>query len=354
MSPHIGIVGAGVIGLCLADALTRLDASASVTVFERDEAASGATRYAGAIDIPYAHTGHHRAWVESARHWWRELDRSGPPMEAATSVPRTPLPFAWLTRDEPAARRLEDNLVVPLRPLPGAGLAQGAWHLRAGSTGWSGEAHVIDPRALCTILLARLASTGRVRVFTQRRVTGIDPCRDGLRIRTPGARDTQVDRCVVAAGPWLPGFAGPLGAWAAAQGVRTKRVFGLRFVLADGVRAHYGVGSAEEGIFFFPVGGGEYAMSVKHDVWDVPPSEGVPTAAVLGRAASFLDDLVGCGNWRLTRTRVFTDTYTADAVPRISRLNPTNGLFVMTGLHGSGVRLAPGIASSAAESVLAI
>ncbi|MCE0446300.1 hypothetical protein LT493_20745 [Streptomyces tricolor] len=128
---------------------------------------------------------------------------------------------------------------------------------------------------------------------------------------------------------------------------------GLRVALSGPAAVRHGVGSAEDGIFLFPVADGEFAMSVKHDVWDVPPEERPLPADVRARAAAFLDAVVGPGTWAVTRGRVFADTYTPDATPRLLPVSPADGVFAVTGLHGSGRSLAAGLAAHAARAVLA-
>ncbi|GGS91949.1 NAD(P)/FAD-dependent oxidoreductase [Streptomyces cinerochromogenes] len=378
------VVGGGVVGLTLAEVLTRHDPALRVTVLEQHGWGSGATGYAGAVDIPYAHTPFHRELVEAGRQWWKEFQAGAP-----APGPRTPLPFAWLVRSREAAAHLEETLVTPARPV--AGPAGGAWRLPAGATALAGEAHVIDPGLLTAALVERLAARSSVRLAEGRRVTDLAPAADGgVRAVTADGEEWRAEQCVLALGPWLPGSpllsapgsprgseqgaepgsaavpgsasvrgsgsgsgSGSAGAPAAPNaGVRTKRVYGLRVALSGPAAVRYGVGSAEDGIFLFPVSGGAYAMSVKHDVWDVPPEEQPLPADVLARAAAFLDAVVGPGAWEVTRGRVFADTYTPDATPRLLRLSPADAVFAVTGLHGSGVRLAAGMATHAAQAVL--
>ncbi|GAA2198552.1 NAD(P)/FAD-dependent oxidoreductase [Streptomyces bangladeshensis] len=346
------VVGGGVVGLTLAEALTRQEPGLRVTVLEQHGWGSGATGYAGAVDIPYAHTPFHRELVEAGRQWWTEFEADAPAPGA-----RTALPFAWLVRGPEAAGHLADTLVTPARPV--AAPADGAWRLPAGTTALAGEAHVIDPRRLTAALVRRLAARPRVRLVEHRRVTELTPAADGVRAATADGGRWRAERCVLALGPWLPSSPlrsalrpapGPAGPEA---DVRTKRVYGLRVALSGPAAVRYGVGSAEDGIFLFPVADGEFAMSVKHDVWDVPPEERPLPADVRARAAAFLDAVVGPGTWAVTRGRVFADTYTPDATPRLLPLSPADGVFAVTGLHGSGVRLAAGLAAHAARAVLA-
>lgn len=75
--------------------------------------------------------------------------------------------------------------------------------------------------------------------------------------------------------------------------------------------------------------------------------------AVLERAGAFLDRLVGAGSWSITGQRVFADSYTPDfhaVVGSCSTLG--QDITLATGTHGSGVRMAPGIAELVARAVL--
>ncbi|WP_328475806.1 FAD-binding oxidoreductase [Streptomyces sp. NBC_00377] len=337
------IVGGGVVGLTLADSLTRRDPGLEVTVLEQHDWASGATGYAGAVDIPYAHTPFHRDLVRSGRRWWNELDTA--------TLPRTPLPFTWLVRGPEAAAHLQDALLGPVRPVPEQ--ADGAWRLPPGTRALAGQAHVIDPALLCAVLLDRLAARPGVRLVHHARVERAEPRPDGaLAAVTADGRQWRADQCVLALGAWLPGFVADSAHWPSGFDVRTKRVFGLRVALSGRAAVQHGVGSAEDGIFLFPVADGEFAMSIKHDVWDVTPAESELPDEVLARAAGFLDVVAGPGTWRLTRTRVFADTYTRDATPHLVPLDAAGDLFAVTGLHGSGIRLAAGMAEHTAKAIL--
>lgn len=345
----IVIVGGGVVGLALADAVTRRNPALDVTVLEQHDWASGATGYAGAVDIPYAHTPFHRDLVRSSQHWWKELHTATSSPHGAPQ-PRTPLPFTWLVRSPEAAAHLQDALLSPVRPVPAP--AEGAWRLPPGTQALAGQAHVIDPALLCAVFLNRLAARPGVRLVHHARVARAEQQPDGVLAITADGRQWRADRCVLALGPWLPGFVAGTAHRQPGFDVRTKRVYGLRVALTSQAAVRHGVGSAEDGIFLFPVADGEFAMSVKHDVWDVAPAESELPDEVLTRAARFLDAVAGPGTWRLTRTRVFADTYTPDATPRLVQFDAAGSLLAVTGLHGSGVRLAIGMAEHTAAAVL--
>ena len=100
--------------------------------------------------------------------------------------------------------------------------------------------------------------------------------------------------------------------------------------------------------------GDEYRMSFRHPEWDVHPDQPRTIAGTnLDQVNHFLDGLLGAGLWSVSGDRVFVDTYTPDFTPIVDGC-PSLGknVTVVTGTHGSGIRLAPGIADLVARQVL--
>lgn len=94
-------------------------------------------------------------------------------------------------------------------------------------------------------------------------------------------------------------------------------------------------------------------MSVKHDVYDVPVAEGAPDAEVDEAAWAVARTHLGLDT-RLTARRIFVDTYTDGSVPLVTDLSGRGRLVCISGTHGSGIRLAPGLASEACEILGAV
>jgi glycine/D-amino acid oxidase-like deaminating enzyme len=337
------VVGAGVVGLVTAVRLVEADAAVRVVVLESRTVAAGASGRAGAIDIPYAQSALHRELVEESLSWY------GRSPEAAAH--RQPVTLTWLA-DDAEERELRSHLVRPPLAAPPARVER----LPGGATrAWTGEAFSVSVPELCQALRRRLEATGRGRVVEGAEVVDVADSPRGVRVSTAQGQRLTAGHAVLCVGPWAVAGPAPLARWAGEQGLRAKRVFGLRVDLGRSGWERQAVGWPGGGIFLLPHPvTGTHVMSVRHDEWDVDldhPGTAPPT--VLERAAAFLDSTMGAGGWRVVEDRAFADTYTPQFQPVVT---PCPGMgdhtIVITGTHGSGVRLAPGLAHHAVRFVL--
>lgn len=326
MARSLIVVGGGVVGLAAAATMLQRSAEASVTVLEKTKVASGASAWAGTIDIPYCNTERHRPLVEAS--WaWHDACREAEEY-------RRPIPITWYA--EPGH---------PLNVLPPLSLQDSTeWPAPDGVEPYAGRAFVIDCPAWCRSLAREIERSGRGRIIEGAEVVAVDP------VRCADGKVYEADHVVVCIGPWQPGWTGK---W---RDLRTKRVAGLNVEILSDRRPQQAVAWPGRDLHFHPAfGGGDYRMSFRHPVWDVDPDEpGTIEGADLGPVHGFLDHLLGPGSWSVSGHRVFADTYTPDFTPVVERC-PALGenVTVVTGTHGSGVRLAPGIADLVAREVLA-
>ena len=71
------------------------------------------------------------------------------------------------------------------------------------------------------------------------------------------------------------------------------------------------------------------------------------------RIGQFLANAFHPDAWRIAQASIFVDTYTNPYFPVIQSLSELDGRVIMvTGSHGSGVRLAPAIANKAVSLCL--
>ena len=324
MARSLIFVGGGVVGLAAAAAALRRSRDVSVTVLEKAKVGSGASAYAGTIDIPYCNTERHRPLVEAS---WAWHEASPEAWEY-----RRPIPITWFA--EPGETL---NVLPPLSPVPEGNAPDGVESFR-------GVAFVIDCPAWCRALAREIESSGRGWVIEGAEVVAIDP------VRCADGKVYEADQVIACLGPWLPAWTGP---W---RGLRTKRVAGLNVEILSERPPQKAVAWPSRDMHFHPAfEGGGYRMSFRHPEWDVDPDEpGTIEGADLGPVHRFLDRLLGAGRWSVSGHRVFADTYTPDFTPVVERC-PLLGenVTVVTGTHGSGVRLAPGIADLVAREVLA-
>lgn len=340
---RVVVVGGGVIGLAAAAVILRRSPAAAVTVLEKGSVGGGASAYAGTIDIPYCNTERHRRLVEVS---WAWHDACG----AAAAEYRRPVPITWYAEPGDAGSSLRSKVMPPLSPQPAEESA--AWPAPAEIEEYQGRAFVIDCPAWCRALAREVERSGRGQVVEHAEVVAIA----ANAVRCADGRAYEADHAVVCLGPWLPGWSRPAESWAGARQLRTKRVAGLNIDVHSGRRPQHAVAWPSRDLHFHPAfAGDEYRMSFRHPVWDVDPDQpGTLAGADLDPVHRFLDRLLGAGRWSASGQRVFADTYTPDFTPVVERCPPLGDqVTVVTGTHGSGVRLAPGIADLVARQVLA-
>jgi glycine/D-amino acid oxidase-like deaminating enzyme len=336
------VVGGGVIGLSAAAALLARTPGLSVIVLERTAAGNGASHYAGAMDIPYFRNAFQRELVRASWAWHEARGE-------VTAEYRRMVPMTWYAESD---LDLQSSVTTPLADEPLE--TPPGWLSPAGTRALHGPSFVIDSSVWCQALAREVVRSGRGEVVEGADVIALEPEPHGrLRVRCADGRSHTADHVVLALGPWLPGWDQRTRAWASSIGLRTKRVFGLNVkVAADGPGAAFGWPAAD--IYFHPALDGTYRLSLRYDEWDVDPDvEHRMVDVVLERAGAFLDQLLGTGRWSVVGHRVFADSYTPDFQAFVGHC----GVFgedvtIATGTHGSGVRMAPGIAELVARGVV--
>ncbi|KGM09434.1 NAD(P)/FAD-dependent oxidoreductase [Cellulomonas carbonis] len=317
------VIGGGVVGMAVAEGARSRGLADGVVVLEQATLGSGASSYAGASDLALGWSDRHRRLVASSAAWH---EAASPAVEYRRSTPTL-----WALEDPEDAGRLAELVDEDVEPAPAVG------SLPAGART---PGHVIDPRGLVKHLRAELLAAGASEVAEGERVTAVRVVDGSVVVSTP-RREIEADRVVVCVGPWVLETCRSWGL--EPPPVRTKRVFGYRWRSRDR-QPDLTFVDLQEGVFLFPRVSepGVYAMSVKHDVWDVEPVEGPshPTPdAVARRAAERV-----LGDAELVERKVFVDTYTADDQPWVAPLEATSRVWCVTGTHGSGVRLGVGLA----------
>ncbi|MFA7762548.1 NAD(P)/FAD-dependent oxidoreductase [Streptomyces sp. NRRL S-448] len=331
---RIAVIGAGAVGLTVADMLAQSDAVAEVHLFDRQtEAAGGATSYAGASDVPHGWTERHRRLIETSMEWHRAVGAD----LADEDRYRHRTGTFWRSDDERSdARILGFAYDTPV-------LTTDA---RTGARGLLGDGYVIAPGRLARILLGRLRASGKFTARFGTAVEGPAGLADGTVLDASGGRD-DFDAVVVAAGPWVTELLADLPGL---SGLRTKQVYGYRFTGDPRDPLTGTVVDLEHGAFLFPqpTVPDSYAMSIKCDVYDVPVAEGAPSAEADEAAWTVARTHLG-PEARLTARRIFVDTYTDGSIPLVADLSGGRRLVCVSGTHGSGIRLAPGLAREACD-----
>lgn len=343
---RVVIVGGGVIGLTAAVALLERSPEIAVTVLEKHQVGEGATSYGGTLDIPFCPTQAHRQLVELSWAWHEARS-------ATASDYRRPIDISWLAEPGTAVERLRRAVVGPLDP--GRSALAPKWRLPAGVGQLTGRAYVLDAMAWVRSLAAEIDRSPRGRVRQQSAVVAIDQLAAGTAVKCANGEAFEAEHVVLCLGPWLPGWHESTRHWAGAHDLRTKRVVGLNISLDPDYRAFAAAGWPSKDCHFHPIlDGSEYRLSFRDTTWDVDPEQPGSIAEVdLEPGRHFLDQLLGDGNWSITGHRLLADTYSGSFTPIVDRgsaLGPN--VTIASGTHGSGLRLAPGIADLVAREVL--
>jgi glycine/D-amino acid oxidase-like deaminating enzyme len=341
---QVVIVGGGIIGLTTAATLLERSADISVTVLERDSVGGGATAYSGAVDIPFYKNETHRRMIEVSWAWHAaRADRA--------RAYRVPAPATWFAAAGPEADSLNASVLDSLS-------------LDGNATGWTpdhasvvrGRGFIVDTGTWCRDLVAEINGSGRGVVLENTEVTDIDDVGTTTVVRCTDGREYAGERIVIALGPWFPAWNPLTASWSRSRGLKTKRVFGLNIVAENARRGIFAWLARD--IFFHPtLLPGDFRLSFRRDAWDVHPDNrtDAKTAGLnLDAEFEFLDGLLGAGNWSVSGERVHVDSYSTEFTPIIDSCDALGrNVTVATGTHGSGVRLAPGIADVVATRLLA-
>lgn len=347
---HVIVVGGGVIGLMCASTLLERSPEVTVLVLEKAEVGSGASQYAGTIDIPYFRSELHRRLVEVSWAWHEKHNSHGYEY-------RSPVAMAWYAQQNEVEDELYARILTPLSPRDVCGPPSDgsqSWQVPPGLREFDGQAFVIDTQKWCRALAKQIDGSGRGKVVEHTHVIAVEE-EAVMKVRCADGKVYSADHVAVCIGPWLVNWNGESLAWAEAHHLRTKRVFGLNIEIDKGLWQRRAIGWPSADLYFHPAHDStQYRLSLRHDEWDVDPDQPGPmVASILERCALFLDGLLGRGRWSVAGHRVFVDSYTADFMPLVAHDDSfRQQVTIATGTHGSGVRLAPGIADLAANMVL--
>lgn len=211
-TPHIGIVGAGIVGASIAYHLAR--AGARVTIFEKDAPASGATSKSFAWLNSFSNDPGYRELRRQALLDWRRLDGQ---LGGALGV--TWGGYLVWRRDPARAQALRDEVAdfsaagYPYRLIDEAGittLQPGIVAGRSRAAAFMDMDGHIDPVHATTVLVERAKVLG-ARIVNPCAVTGIIAGENGLTAVETGCGTFPLDRLVIAAGVDTPVLTAQLG-----------------------------------------------------------------------------------------------------------------------------------------------
>ncbi|WP_328814246.1 NAD(P)/FAD-dependent oxidoreductase [Rhodococcus sp. NBC_00297] len=349
-SVDVAIVGAGIIGVATAAYLAA--GGARVTVFERDQVASGASgRNLGTILDPMnsALSPLHAPSLAG----YRELAGALPDLFA---LPAAPVGLLMLDPDEAKMRTLVEQVSSDYPELEPRVVDASAIE-PAVASGLSGcllnTAYPAEP-ASATAAFAELArrSGATVRVGAPASVI----FRDGRAIGVDvGGEEVRAGTVLVAAGPWSPGLVRPDGSW--------RPITPLWGVTAqielDGDAPRHALSEAfpedEEaarGMFTLTTARsatGRYATALgsTFNVSEPDPKDHI--AAMIDHGARFVPGLASA---RVLATRTCARPVSRDGLPLLGPVPGVEGLHIASGHGAWGISLGPATARMAADALL--
>lgn len=339
--PHLLVVGAGIVGITSAFEAVRCH-DVDVTLIDRTAPLAGISGRAGAGDLPLGWSPRHDDLMRRSWTWHRTVLGDGLWRSRYLSI--------WYDLSPETRRmvlggttRVEGETAALAHVLGGP-----SWLPEAFDVSWS---YRISPKILARRLLDELTVNPRFSFRTGDVQEVVDGAGGGVIAEFDDGRRVRASAAIIAVGPWVNNRTNSWGLLAERAGVRTKRVYGFRARIDTERRAALMFADADAGIFAMPVTRpDEIALSVKHDEWDVPPTGAALPDSVLERGLDFIGNRTPFGAVRSVEPRVHVDTYGPGAVPLVE--STAAGVVVVTGTHGSGVRLSPGLAEDAVARVL--
>jgi D-arginine dehydrogenase len=339
--PALVVVGAGIIGCMVAREIAARNPSADTMLLDQEMVGSGASRRSAGLHVPGGGTPRIRRMAAYSQDHYQRLRQSDP------TVPIHPLGMTVVAAESSASRLREIYLDV-------AGLSRtdrvpnAAVRIPPGAGAWQVQgAQYADVHALTQAVARELRPHVAVREGV--RVTGVEGTDDDVAVRLGTGETLHPGQVVLTPGPWIGA-----SAWrtlVAPLGVRVKKIAALHVERRPAADDH-AVFFPDEDAFLLPLPRrGHWLFSYTCQEWDVDPNapmDGLSTAD-LAEARRCLSRYAPALVEHCTSGRVFCDAYSPDREPLVRTLDEPGRIVFAGAGSGSGYRLAPAIASEAAD-----
>ncbi len=339
--PSVAIVGAGILGCMVANEIATRTPGLTSTLLDQDMIGSGATRRSAGLHVPSGGTERVRRMAAYSQEYYDKLLRADP------ALPIHPLGMTVVAAEASAPRLREVHLAeAALTPVDR--VRNPAVVVPPGAGVWTAEgSQYADVYALAQAVVRGLRPHVDVREGV--RVTGVEATGDGVALSLGTGETLTAGQVVLAPGPWL---ASPV--WqplVAPLGIRMKRIVALHVERAPAEDDHVYV-FPDEDAFLLPLAErGHWLFSYTCTEWDVGPDAPVDGLSTEHLAAAhdclrrYAPGLVE----HCTSGRVFCDAYSPGREPVVRALDDAGRIVFAGAANGSGYRLAPAIASEAAD-----
>jgi glycine/D-amino acid oxidase-like deaminating enzyme len=343
------IVGAGLTGALILDAVRDIRPDMSVLVLDRSSAASGATGRSAGVCLPLADTPGRAALVRSSHDYlMRQADRHGEKLIRSIDM--------WFVTSARSRDRLAARWIGrPLRTVPRAEVEQAAGvypGLRIDRdevvSASGGDCFAVDAGTLTRSLLDFHTGASGVAFWDMCPVAGLRELPDGAEVQLATGQTILARSVVFATGGWpLPSIdsGGVTTLWPA------KRIVSLQ--VGHPVPPSTPVFDfLDDDLFLLPTPGGALTVSFRRTAWagaDDPLDLEMTAADIsegresLARRSAHLAD-------RVAGARAAYDGYPDSGEPVVSTM-AGGRVVVAGGMGGSGVRLGPAVARMAASAV---
>jgi glycine/D-amino acid oxidase-like deaminating enzyme len=343
------VVGAGALGLCTALAAVESRPDWSILVVDRDLPGGGATRWSAGMAVPFGPTPGHPALIRRAttvlRNWFGLVQaESGRVIEKMSS---------FVVGSDETVHRLGDRaLPGSLAEVDVSELQQVCPDIRV----YPGEVvlrcvgtYRIHAEPFISAIWRCLVAQPAVRTWIGTEVVSVRRVRDGYELLTAAGVVTTAARVVLALGAWFADPAAPLGAVSPELDIRAKRVVGLHCSVPAPAGSPM-VEFVDDDLFITPDPANQSVfVSFYRDEWLSPgdgPAPVVPSQKDIDLGRESLERRSRGLAERVVGGRVAYDGYAPNRVP-IVRRDEGGSLVVVAGGSGSGLRLAPALATEA-------
>lgn len=342
--PAVVIVGAGIIGCMVAREIAARDPGTEIVLLDQDMAGSGASRRSAGLHVPGGGTERVRRMTAYSQEHYQGLRQSDP------ALPIHPLGMTVVAA-ECSGPRLAETYIAEAGLTRTGHVPNPAVRIPAGAGAWTLQgAHYADVHALTQALARDLRAHVTVREGIQ--VTGVEATPDGVVVGLGSGERLYADRAVLAPGPWVrhPAW----DALLAPLRLRVKKIVALHVERRPEPQDPL-VFFPDEDAFLLPlVHRGHWLFSYTCPEWDVDPD--TPADGLYGLSAANVTEAHACLRRyaptlveHTTSGRVFCDAYSPDREPRVRTLDDAERIVFAGAANGSGYRLAPAIASEAAD-----
>ena len=339
------VVGAGIVGLTIAQYLRRRDPTGSILVLQRGRAGDGASRYSVGLHFPYGRTEERRRLSELSHREHSERF-------ANTTYPYfTAVPFVGVVkRDNAGARISEFHAPVREETDPKIALGSLAPSLRTGDHTLLSveECHYADVGRLCGLLADGLRRNDRAEIWEGAPIAEIAPGPADVVLQLSYGETVRAAQVILAIGPWVRER--PFDHLLRELDIRVKKVVALHVNRLPKKR-DAAIFFLDEDAFLLPMyEAGYWVLSYTSTKWGVSPAATLEVTRedrqeALGVLDQYLPELTAACHGG----RAFCDAYTSEPAPVVRRLVQYPRVILAGAAGGSGYRLSPGIAIQAAE-----